>query len=262
MPDAALVPVAAHALRRDGHRLARRRRGRRDARAARPSSSVTARSACAACWRPRRWAPSASSRMSRHEPRQEIARAFGATDVVAGARRGGRGARSASSPTASAPTRCSSASAPTQSMETAFAVARPGVDGRLRRRAARRGAARAPDVPAATSAWPAAWRPVRRYLPELLDLVLSGRDRPRAGLRPDPAAGRGGRGLPGDGRASRHQGPAPTLTGPRPAPRAGAENPPTAASGGPRLVGGRSRPPTAASADARCAAPHDSGPGV
>ena len=47
--------------------------------------------------------------------------------------------------------------------------------------------------------------PVRRYLPELIDLVLERQDRPRQGLRPDAAARSGGGGLPRDGRAPRDQ---------------------------------------------------------
>ena len=47
--------------------------------------------------------------------------------------------------------------------------------------------------------------PVRRYLPELIDLVLEPEDRPRQGLRPDAAPRPGGGGLPRDGRAPRDQ---------------------------------------------------------
>ena len=48
--------------------------------------------------------------------------------------------------------------------------------------------------------------PVRRFLPELIELIWNRRDRPRQGLRPHPAARPGRRGLPGHGRAPRHQG--------------------------------------------------------
>ena len=41
---------------------------------------------------------------------------------------------------------------------------------------------------------------------------LGPEDRPGQGLRPHPAARGGGRGLPGDGRAPRHQGPPHPLT--------------------------------------------------
>ena len=54
--------------------------------------------------------------------------------------------------------------------------------------------------------------PVRRFLPELIRPDLEPRDQPRQGLRPRPAARRGRRGLPGHGRAPRHQEPAPPLT--------------------------------------------------
>ena len=50
--------------------------------------------------------------MSRHEPRQKLAREFGATDIVDRARRRGRRPRSRSSPAGSARTRSSRRSAP------------------------------------------------------------------------------------------------------------------------------------------------------
>ena len=83
--------------------------------------------------------------MSRHEPRQEIARALRGDRRRRGARRGGRRRGSRRSPTASGPTPCWSASAPTtRCRRPSRRAARR--DGRLRRRAARRGAAGAPDV--------------------------------------------------------------------------------------------------------------------
>ena len=48
--------------------------------------------------------------------------------------------------------------------------------------------------------------PVRRFLPELIELIWDRQDRPRQGLRPHPAPRAGRRGLPGHGRAARHQG--------------------------------------------------------
>ena len=54
--------------------------------------------------------------------------------------------------------------------------------------------------------------PVRRFLPELIDLIWNRHDRPRQGLRPHPAARPGRRGLPGHGRAPRHQDPAASLS--------------------------------------------------
>ena len=47
--------------------------------------------------------------------------------------------------------------------------------------------------------------PVRRYLPQLIDLVFSGNDQSREGVRSRPAACAGRRGLPCDGRAPRDQ---------------------------------------------------------
>ena len=54
--------------------------------------------------------------------------------------------------------------------------------------------------------------PVRRFLPELIDLIWNRADRPGEGLRPRAAPRRGRRGLQGHGRAPRHQGPAHHLT--------------------------------------------------
>ena len=58
--------------------------------------------------------------------------------------------------------------------------------------------------------------PVRRFLPELIKLIWDRDDRPRQGLRPHPAPRAGRRGLPGHGRAPRHQGAAHLLTTTRP----------------------------------------------
>ncbi len=111
--------------------------------------------------------------MSRHEPRQEIARAFGATHVVAA--RGKEGAAEVKELTdgvgADAVLECVGTD---QSMGTAFAVARPGstvgfvgvphgvelpVSRMFQKNVGLRGGI----------------APVRRYLPDLLDLTLSGR---------------------------------------------------------------------------------------
>ena len=54
--------------------------------------------------------------------------------------------------------------------------------------------------------------PVRRYPARADPAHLGPQDRPRQGLRPHPAPGPGRRGLPGHGRAHRHQGPAHPLT--------------------------------------------------
>ena len=84
--------------------------------------------------------------MSRHEPRQELATRFGATDVVA--ERGEEGEAAVAEITGGV-----GADAVLECVGTDAAVQhrvrrRPArLDGRLRRRAARRGAAGAPDVP-------------------------------------------------------------------------------------------------------------------
>ena len=146
MPDDDADPVAAGALRRDGDRLARRRRGRRargryGGRGRRRRGRAVRRARRVGDGRREghrdvaaRAAPGDRPQVRRHPHRRR-------------ARQGGRRRRSRRSPAASAPTRSSSASAPTQAMQTAFGVARPGLDGRLRRRTARRGAAGAADVP-------------------------------------------------------------------------------------------------------------------
>ena len=55
--------------------------------------------------------------------------------------------------------------------------------------------------------------PVRRFLPHLMDLVLGAQDQSRQGVRSDAAARRCRRGLPGDGRAPRHQDHAARMIG-------------------------------------------------
>jgi threonine dehydrogenase-like Zn-dependent dehydrogenase len=110
--------------------------------------------------------------MSRHEPRQEIARAFGATDIVA--ERGDEGAERIAEITggvgADAVLECVGTD---QSMKTAFQIARPGamvgfvgvphgVELPVRRMFQR-------NVGLAGG-----MAPVRAYLPELMDLVLDG----------------------------------------------------------------------------------------
>jgi threonine dehydrogenase-like Zn-dependent dehydrogenase len=110
--------------------------------------------------------------MSRHEPRQEIARAFGATDIVAerGKEGGARIADLTSGVGADAVLECVGTD---ESMKTAFAVARPGstvgfvgvphgVELPVRRMFQR-------NVGLAGG-----MAPVRRYLPDLLERVLSG----------------------------------------------------------------------------------------
>ena len=200
-PTPSQVPALLTLVRRDGDRLARRGLRRRQRRATPWSSSATAPSGCAACSPRARWAPSGSSRCRATSPARRSP-AVRRHPHRRRARQGGRGARSSSSPTASAPTRCSSASAPTTSMRTRSPLRPARRDGRLRRRAARRRAAGQRDV-----------RPQRRgrrrdgtgaqVPPRAARPHALRRDRPRPGLRPDAAAGRGRRGLPRDGRAAR-----------------------------------------------------------
>ena len=108
--------------------------------------------------------------MSRHEPRQEIARAFGATHVVA--ERGKEGGAVVKEITggvgADAVLECVGTD---QAMKTAFAVARPGsMVGFV-------GVPHGVELPVRTMfsknvGLAGGMAPVRRYLPELLDLVL------------------------------------------------------------------------------------------
>ena len=143
--------------------------------------------------------------MSRHESRQKIATDFGATHIVAA--RGRQGAAEVKEITggvgADAVLECVGTD---DAMGTAFAVARPGatvgfvgvphgVELPVRRMFQKNVGLRG------------GMAPVRRYLPELLDLVLSGRIDPGKVFDLTPAAGPGGRGLPGHGRTPGDQGP-------------------------------------------------------
>ncbi|RNM11160.1 zinc-dependent alcohol dehydrogenase family protein [Nocardioides pocheonensis] len=110
--------------------------------------------------------------MSRHEPRQQIARAFGATHVVA--ERGKEGAAAIKELTdgvgADAVLECVGTD---DAMRQAFAVARPGSTVGFV------GVPHGVDVPVARMfakniGLAGGVAPVRRYLPELLDLVTSG----------------------------------------------------------------------------------------
>ncbi|WKN50554.1 zinc-dependent alcohol dehydrogenase family protein [Nocardioides sp. Arc9.136] len=110
--------------------------------------------------------------MSRHEPRQRIATAFGATHVVAG--RGREGAAAIKEITAGigadAVLECVGTD---QAMGTAFAVARPGATVGFV------GVPHGVELPVGRMfqknvGLAGGMAPVRRYLPELLDLVLSG----------------------------------------------------------------------------------------
>ncbi|MEJ7794818.1 MAG: zinc-dependent alcohol dehydrogenase family protein [Nocardioides sp.] len=110
--------------------------------------------------------------MSRHEPRQELARRFGATDIVA--ERGKEGGARVKDLTdgigADAVLECVGTD---DSMQTAFALARPGsMVGFV-------GAPHGVELPvrrmfSKNVGLAGGVAPVRRYLPELLDLVTSG----------------------------------------------------------------------------------------
>lgn len=111
--------------------------------------------------------------MSRHEPRQELARAFGATHVVA--ERGREGGAIVKEITggvgADAVLECVGTD---DAMRTAFGVARPGSTVGFV------GVPHGVELPVRTMfaknvGLAGGMAPVRRYLPELLELVLSGR---------------------------------------------------------------------------------------
>ena len=148
---------------------------------------------------------------SRHEARQKLAREFGATDVVAGRGEdgvaalkellGGLGAHSVVE-----------AVGTQESLMQAIRAARPGGHvGYV-------GVFHDVSIPGEElfvsgvhlHGGPA---PGRRFLPELIDLIWKRPHRPRQGLRPRTPRP-GGRGVRGDGRAARHQGPAPPLNPP------------------------------------------------
>ena len=149
--------------------------------------------------------------MSRHEPRQAIARTFGATDVVA--ERGKEGGAADRGAHRRHRRRRRPRVRRHRRLDADRASPSPG-PGRWSASSACRTASscRSAGCSSRTSASPAAWRRSASYLPDLLDLMLVGRHRPRPGLRPHAAARRGRRGLPRDGRAPRDQGPAPAVS--------------------------------------------------
>ena len=141
--------------------------------------------------------------MSRHEQRQKLAREFGATDIVT--ERGDEGVQRIMEMTkgigADSVLECVGTQ---ESMQQAIQSTRRGGYVSLRRRPARgrvqgRGTVLHPRPP------PRGPRP-GAALPAQADRTGAGpEDRPRQGVRPDAAAGAGGRGLPGDGRAAGDQ---------------------------------------------------------
>lgn len=110
--------------------------------------------------------------MSRHEPRQALARAFGATDIVAerGKEGGARIAELTQGIGADAVLECVGTD---ESMKTAFAVARPGATVGFV------GVPHGVELPVRRMfqknvGLAGGMAPVRRYLPDLLERVLSG----------------------------------------------------------------------------------------
>ena len=146
---------------------------------------------------------------SRHEPRQVLAREFGATDIVA--ERGNDGVAKIKELTHGARRALRDRSGRHQeSMMQAIRSTRPGghvgyvgvshdVDP-ARKETVRRHV----DLHGGLA-------PVRRFLPDLIDRILTARDRPRQGLRPHPAARSSRRRIQGDGRTTRHQDSAAAL---------------------------------------------------
>src|SRR5207247_4268903 len=140
--------------------------------------------------------------MSSHESRQRLAREFGATEIVEergdeGVERikeltGGLGAHS-----------IVEAVGTRESILQAIHATRPGGHVGFV------GVAHGVELPAMDLFWglvhlhggPA---PVRRFLPELVELIWN-RDRPREGFRPRAAARRRRGGLRGDGRTARNE---------------------------------------------------------
>ena len=171
MPDAALIPsllalsdvmpTGWHAAVAAGVRPAAPR-----------SWSATAPSGCAACWPPSVGAEKVVA-MSRHEPRQAIARRFGATHVVA--ERGKEGARGGQGDHRGSGRRRSPRVRRHRRLDADGVRRRPARrDGGLRGRPARRGAARRPDVPEEHRSGAAAWHRSGATCPTCSSCVLSG----------------------------------------------------------------------------------------
>ena len=183
MPDDVADPVAADPLRRDGDRLARRgrrrraagrhrrrrrrRRGRPVRRAGRgPDGRRAGRSRCRATSRARR------------SPAQ-----FGATHIVA--ERGKEGAERGQGAHRRRRRRRRPRVRRHRRRDEAGLRRRPARARRSASSACRTASScRCAGCSRRTSAWPAAWRPCARYLPELLELRAVRRHRPRPGLRP------------------------------------------------------------------------------
>ena len=137
--------------------------------------------------------------MSRHEPRQQLAREYGATDIVE--ERGDDGVARIKELTDGLGAHSVIEAVGTQeSMLQAIRSTRPGGHVGYRRRRPRRRAARRGAVllPVHLHGGPA---PVRRFLPELIDLIWNRQIDPGKVFDLSLPARAGRRGLPGHGRA-------------------------------------------------------------
>ena len=208
--DARPGPEPAGRVRRARYRVVRRRRRRGRARA-RPSPwSATARSGCSASSPRRQLGAERIIAMSRHEPRQELAREFGATDIVT--ERGDEGVARIKELTGGLGAHSVIEAVGTQeSMMQAIGSTRPGGHVGFV------GVAHGVELPGDELFFshvhlhggPA---PVRRFLPELIELIWSRQIDPGKVFDLTLPLDAGRRGLPGDGRAPRHQGAAAPLT--------------------------------------------------
>ena len=175
-PADELVPSLLAASDVLGHRLVRRRRARRSARA-RPSRwSATVRSGCSACSPREHLGAERIIAMSRHADRQHLAPAFGATDIVA--ERGDEGVARVKELTDGLGAHSVIEAVGTQeSMMQAIRSTRPGGHvGYV-------GVAHDVALPGDELFFSGVHlhggpAPVRRFLPELIDLIWTGRSTP------------------------------------------------------------------------------------
>ena len=206
-------PQHPRAVRRDVHRLARRRlRRRRPGQERRRRRRRRGRAVRGARRRPAGRDDGDRDEPARRPPAGRAASSAPPTSSPSVARPASR--RSRSSPTASAPTASWSASAPrTPGCRPSAASATAATSAWS---ASRTAICRSTSCSGATSASRAARPTCRAYLPHLLDLVLARTINPGPGLRPRAAAVRGRRGLRGDGRAPRDQVAGASLSPDRP----------------------------------------------
>ncbi len=148
--------------------------------------------------------------MSRHADRQKLAIEFGATDIVV--ERGNEGVAAVKELTGGYGAHSVIEAVGTQeSMMQAIRATRPGGHvGYV-------GVAHGVSLPGEELFFSGVHlhggpAPVRRFLPDLIDRIWNRQINPGQGVRPHPAPRAGRAGLPGDGPAHRHQGPAHPLT--------------------------------------------------